>query len=330
MRDLRKKISLLKELWISIFVFFIFGNIYAQNNETLSQTLYTQFFINPAYAGVDNALSVDLFAQRQWSGIEGAPQKYILGVHSPVNNTQMSLGGAMQLYKSGVSSVYQGSLAYSYLLKLSGSTLLSLGIKGSIWGGQTGFSQLDLNQSNDPNFNSSYHYPAQFNTGVGAFLYSTNYFVGVSFPYLLKNNKKEEFNIWDGADIDRSIMLSAGYSWQATDLIRLKPVGVYKYYETVSSVWMLGTVVNYNQFISIGSAYQSIGMGFLCCNVTVLKNLQVRYSYGFSINNNLISRNTNELSIGYTLDSIYKFNKKRTFDSKENREKSSVKSLRFF
>ncbi len=325
-----KKISLLSIKWISILMFFHYGNVVAQNSETISHTLYTQFFINPAYAGIDNALSVDLFAQRQWSGIEGAPQKYILGLHSPINNTQMSLGGTMQLFKTGVSSVYQGSLAYSYLLKLNESVLLSLGINGSIYGGQTGFEKLNLNQYNDPNFSSSYSYSMQFNSGVGAFLYSRNYYIGVSVPYLMKVKKDAELNFFDGAGIYRSFIVSGGYSLKASDLISIKPKGIYNHYNSYSPVWMLGTMVDYDQIISLGFAYQNLGWGVFSCNVSILKNLQIRYSYGFSVKSNLVLRNTNEFSIGYTIESLYKFNKKRSFGIKEDSGKSSVKSLRFF
>ena len=330
MRETGKKISLLRIFLVSIVVLFLSSGVLAQNNETISQVLYTQFFINPAYAGIDNSLSIDLFAQRQWSGIEGAPQKYILGMHSPVNNTQMSLGGSIQLYKSGVSSVYQGSFAYSYLLKLTGSTLLSLGINGSVWGGQTGFEKLNLNQYNDPNFNSSYNSTSQFNTGMGAFLYSYNYYVGISLPYLLKNNKDEEFEIWNEAGVDRSVIFSGGYSFQASKAIHINPKIVYKHYESVSPVWMIGTMVDYNQLISLGVAYQSLGRSLMSFNISVVKNLQIRYSYGFSVNSSLVLRNTNEFSIAYTIESLYKFNKKRIFDKKEDNEKSSIKSLRFF
>ncbi len=324
------KSILLKLYWIGIILMFQFGGAVGQSNDNVSQLLYTQFFINPAYAGIDNALSIDLSAQRQWSGIEGAPQKYILGLHSPINNTQMSFGGNMQLYKSGVSSVYQGNFAYSYLLKLSGSKLLSLGINASVSGGQTGFEKLNLNQYNDPNFSSSYNYSTQFNTGFGAFLYSRDYYLGVSVPYLMKNNNNEDFNIWNGIGDDRSLIISAGYSWNTTKTISINPKVVYNQYESDSPVWVMGAMFGYNQTIAMGGIYQSLGWGFLSCNVNVINNLQIRYTYGFSMNSNLVSRNTNEFSIGYTIESLYRFNKRRTFDVKENSEKSSVKSLRFF
>ncbi len=330
MEQFKQKISILIGVWLGGLLLVFSGTGWAQHNETMSQVLYSQFLINPACTGIDNTLAIDLFAQQQWSGVEGAPKQFVLGVHSPLNDTQMSIGGAMQLYRSGVSSVYQGNLTYSYLLKISDSNLLSLGVNGSYWSGQTGFNKLELNQYNDPNFNSSYNTPAKFNTGFGAFLYSTNYYLGVSIPYLLSQFNEDEFSIWDKSDIDRSLILSAGYSCKAGQFITLKPLALYNYYETQSSDWTIGLMVNYNNFISVGAMYHSLGRGLFSCNVSVFKNLQFRYSYGFSLKSSLVSRNTNELSLGYTIESLYKFNKNRIVTPKNNNEKSSVKSLRFF
>ncbi len=304
-----------------------FYDICAQGRESVSQYLYSQLFLNPAYAGVDNALSIDLFAQRQWMGIKGAPQKYQLVAHSPLNNSQMSIGGSFNLFKTGVTTIYKGNFAYAYLIKLSNSTLLSLGIDGSVRGGQNGFNELNLTHSNDPYFAENQQYKIQFNSGFGSFLYSSNYYVGVSVPHILKLKNEMGFNVWDVLERGRSIITSAGYSLPVSDQLTIKPKAYLSFYEAGEVIWNAGAQFNYNDILSIGLAHHSEGVTSTSLGVYINSNLQVRYAFEFTNNDKMVSKNNHEVSIGYTIKSLYISNPDRII---EQRIRSSMKSLRNF
>src|SRR5690606_5202747 len=97
------------------------------------QPLFTQYMfnglaINPAYAGVGDALSITSLARWQWTGIEGAPFTASVSAHSPLRGKKVGLG--LTILRDEVAITNQTSVfgAYSYRLPL-GNGYLSLGLQ---------------------------------------------------------------------------------------------------------------------------------------------------------------------------------------------------------
>lgn len=103
----------------------------AQQPAQYSLYMLNKFNWNPAYAGLDNSLSVTGVFRRQWSGLEGGPENMNLTAHMPV----FFLGGGMGIQVEndvlGPEHWTSASLAYSYQLDLNGS-VLSFGLSGGI------------------------------------------------------------------------------------------------------------------------------------------------------------------------------------------------------
>lgn len=87
---------------------------------------------NPAYAGLDNSFSGLLLARGQWTGIKGAPLQQNLSFHLPLHIISAGVGIGIENEKLGLEQNIAASVSYAQHLKLSQSSILSLGIRGSI------------------------------------------------------------------------------------------------------------------------------------------------------------------------------------------------------
>ena len=68
---------------IIAFIFFTIC-VKSQQNPQYTQYVYNMNIINPAYAGSQEALSLNFLARTQWVGFEGAPKTLTFGAHAPI------------------------------------------------------------------------------------------------------------------------------------------------------------------------------------------------------------------------------------------------------
>ena len=86
-----------------VFVFTsLFGvqNSVGQSDFLSSQYMNSQLMINPAYAGVRNALNVNVLSRQQWMGLKDAPSTYTISAHTPFNRSMANIGGSLLHYQS--------------------------------------------------------------------------------------------------------------------------------------------------------------------------------------------------------------------------------------
>lgn len=86
---------------------------------------------NPAYAGMDNALSVTGMFRKQWVNLDGSPTTQNLTVHMPFYLAGGGIGLAIENDVLGASRHTSAMLAYNYQLSL-GSGYLALGLAAGI------------------------------------------------------------------------------------------------------------------------------------------------------------------------------------------------------
>ena len=78
--------------------------------------LFNALVFNPAYAGSNDHLSVNLIHRQQWVGLEGAPLTQSLTVHSPVKNERTGVGLSIvnDVIGAGGATEVQASYAYRF------------------------------------------------------------------------------------------------------------------------------------------------------------------------------------------------------------------------
>ena len=176
-------------LRIGLLVLLLFPvKVKAQQDPLYTQYMFNKLAVNPGYAGTNDMLSMMVLSRYQWVGFEGAPSTQTFTANSPIANKNIGLGFSVLYDKIGPTRQTGLYFDYSFQIKISKKSKLSLGIKG---GGN--FYQLDmaelkrLTPYDDPAYadpNISKFLP---NFGVGVYYYSNNFYFGASVPKLLQN-----------------------------------------------------------------------------------------------------------------------------------------------
>ncbi|TAJ12529.1 type IX secretion system membrane protein PorP/SprF [Marinilabiliaceae bacterium JC017] len=302
----------------------------AQQDPLSTQYMNSQFSINPAYAGVRNALSMHLVARQQWMGMEGAPVSYLFGMHSPINKTKMSFGGLLSFNQAGPVQSSQFSGAYSYIVRISNKLLLSLGVSASLNNTSIGFTGLDVIDHDDPSFSSDVQNKLSPNFGAGAFLFSRQFYFGCSVPHILNTEIKDSEAGNVISKVERHYYITSGYGFSVGDDMFLKPSCLARIKGGDDLLLDVNTQWLYKELFWIGASYRlNSTMAFLA-SIRISKSLSICYSYDFPFANTTLQKGSHEISLSFDSFSFYKRNKKREFIRKKKSEKEGIRSIRYF
>lgn len=196
----------------------------AQQDPQYTQYMYNMNVVNPAYAGSKESLSITALYRNQWSGLADNPVTFTFSAHSPFGD---KVGLGLSAIKDELGPVSETNIYadFSYTLQLGKSLNLALGIKAGASFHEVGLTDLDLQDPSDPFFGEdiSNVYP---NIGAGAFLYSDNFYLGLSVPNFLKSVHLDEDVSGEAIKFGNEtnhFFATAGYVFQISDNVKLKP-----------------------------------------------------------------------------------------------------------
>lgn len=106
-------------------------SLFAQQPAQYSTYMLDPMRYNPAYAGLDYALSVTGTYRQQWAGLDGAPEGQRVSVHLPLYFLRGGLGFQIENDQIGAHTLSSVQGAYNYQMEM-GSGVLSLGL-GLSW-----------------------------------------------------------------------------------------------------------------------------------------------------------------------------------------------------
>jgi len=90
---------------------------YGQQDQLFTQYMFNKLVVNPAYAGTQENLKIDILDRYQWLGIDGSPRTITIGAHTPLRNNKIGLG--FYIYRDALGpSINQGFMAtYAYHIR---------------------------------------------------------------------------------------------------------------------------------------------------------------------------------------------------------------------
>lgn len=189
----------------------------------LSQYLNNGLANNPAYAGSREVLSLTSVGRTLYQGFEGSPKGFMVGVHSPMKEGKVALGGTIESksYPGYKNTGIYGHYAYRIWFR---GIRVSFGLRAGLYNYALDYSELDLLNPTDPSFTSEKGFAPNFGTGIYA--YTNTYFVGFSVPYLL--------NLPDGSKTIRfdpksyKYLLTGGYLHTFSESFKLKTTAMFE------------------------------------------------------------------------------------------------------
>lgn len=174
--------------------------VQAQQEAMFTKYMFNPLPFNPAVTGTTGALDMVLLHRHQWFGLEGAPVTQHFSIHSPLKigkeNENASVGGFIGHDQIGATRTFMGYATFSYRLRLNNPKkknriiYLNIGLSGGVGNWSANFTDLRLDDSNDPSFQNLTPNVWLPNFGAGLYLYTKMWYVGVSAPKLWTNTMR--------------------------------------------------------------------------------------------------------------------------------------------
>jgi type IX secretion system PorP/SprF family membrane protein len=241
--------------------------------------MYNTISVNPAYAGSRNVLSVLALHRSQWVGFDGAPTTSTFSINTPIPETNLGLGISAISDRIGPTEQNTFSGDISYTIRLNEKTNLSFGVKGTA--SFFSFDQYKVTpfQANDPKWRSvSTRLSPNF--GVGTFLHSDQYYLGVSIPNIMESNFYNDNDIAINSQ-RMNYYLIGGYVFDVSNSIKFKPAVVSKIVTGAPvQLDLSGNAMFMNKFV-LGAAYRWDAAVSGLAGFQVNDALFIGYSYDF-------------------------------------------------
>lgn len=291
---------------ISLFLacFCISVDSFAQQDPMYTQYMENLLTLNPAYAGSRDVLSAMVVSRNQWVSMPGAPDTRSFSIHSPFKETNTGVGFSFLSDEVGPIKQTGFYLDYSYTLHMGPKQSLSLGLKGGVNFYEAGLSDLLTNDPDDPTFADDINRKFLPNFGVGAFYYSSKFYLGLSVPKLIENKiNKNSISTQGISKEEMHVFFMSGYVIDVNRIVKFKPSVLTKYVKNAPlALDLTGTFVFYDR-LWLGAMYrfgESFG-GLLQIQLT--NQLKLGYSYDLPINKlGAYNNGTHEIMVVFDFD----------------------------
>jgi type IX secretion system PorP/SprF family membrane protein len=311
----------------------------AQQIPQFTQYVFNNYLLNPAVSGIESYTDLKMGHRNQWTGLDGAPVTSYISINAPIGrnfiegdatgfSAQNGVNPSSRLYtqnyqaaephhgvgamiltdKAGPITQTNVAATYAYHLGLTSRMNLSVGVMG-------GFNRITLNTQDitltDPNdpaiTNGANNSQWKPDIGAGVWLYSSNYFVGLSARQLLPQNYYFGTSRTTGSPTVPHFYLTAGVKLFMTDEITFMPSVMIKRTSPVPLTYDVNGKFNFNDKFWIGGSYRRNDAASVLAGFNLSSLINVGYSYDITTSAlNTVSRGTHEIVIGLMLNNGFK------------------------
>ena len=255
----------------------------AQQKAMYSQYMFNGLALNPAYSATDEAVTATALSRHQWVGFIGAPKTQTFSIHSPIRESNTSIGGIV--VRDQIGEVLSEKGAYftvAQRIRVNETTQLAMGLNAGLSFGSASFSDKyneSLNSVNDPVFQDQSNTMSSY--GFGLLLFSESYYVGFSSPQFYYRDIGTRAARTSETAFRPHYMLQGGFLVPLSDEFKLKPNFLVKYVNGSP----LQVDVNANFLIRdkvwLGASYRSLDSFEGIAQLYVSPAIALGYSYDF-------------------------------------------------
>lgn len=314
------------------------SGVFSQQLPHYTQYVLNSFIINPAVAGIENYTDVKISHRHQWVGIDGAPVTTYITIHGPLKKSDYQRVTATGFNASGenprgaaywqdyekadphagvgltVLNDRTGPLnrfaaygTYAYHLGLTGRTSIAAGISAGVKSTTLNTNKLIWDQPNDPAvYGSGYLNKVKPEMNMGVWLYSGDYFLGLSAQNLIGNelsySVKNDTSILSHGKLIPHLFLNGGYRFFLSEDVSCLPSGLVKYISSAPVSFDVNVKVQYRDFMWGGASYRYQDSWALMVGLCLSNVVNIGYSYDITQSNlNTVSRGSHEFVVGFLL-----------------------------
>ena len=304
-----------KIITLTLILIALSSSIKAQQDAMFTHYMYNTLWLNPAYAGTRDALTLTGIHRSQWVGFDGAPIDQTLTMHSPILNGKMGVGLSVLNDKIGPTKSTIIALDVDYQIKLDAKSKLSFGLKGLANFYNNNINALKLDNQNDAAFSENTQRILP-NTGAGVYYFRERFYAGISVPKLMEN-KFNTSSLNATSKEQRHYFLIVGTVFNLSKDVKLKPTCFIK--ATQAAPLQGDVTANFilkDKYI-LGAMYRTGDAVGALLGYNITEQFTVGYSFDWSMANTTGKYNNGSHEIMLRYDLISK-------------TKAKIKSPRFF
>ena len=329
-------------LFVLVFCCFTVTNSFAQQLPHYTQYVLNNYILNPAVAGIENYTDVKLSHRHQWVGIDGAPVTTYFTIHAPLHKSDYErvtatgfhssdenprgaaywqeyekadphagIGFTVLNDRTGPLNRFAAYGTYAYHLGIGPKTSLSAGISAGIKNTTLNTSKLTFDVPGDAAVaGSGYLNKLKPELNLGLWLYSADYFLGLSAQNLIGN----ELNFRKAGDTAKvepgklvpHVFLTGGYKYFLSDDISFLPSALIKYIPSTPFSFDVNAKVQYRDFIWAGASYRYQDSWAAMIGLNISNAVNIGYSYDITTSRlNTVSKGSHEIVLGFLLNNRY-------------------------
>lgn len=284
----------MKKILTTILTLIICTGLFGQSEGTYSQYMFNGLAINPAYAGIHDALNISALSRFQGVNVDGAPTTYTFSAHSSIINQRVGIGLLAVSDRIGISEQNGVYMTYSYRLKFHKATL-AFGLQGGINMLRADYSDLLIFQPGDPRFPSQNISESSPNFGAGVFFHTPKFYAGFSMPQILDSNNEAITQI-------RPMILTSGAVFDLSPNVQLKPNVLVRMVDGRPVELNYNTNVLFHEVLWVGVSYRPNNTLNGILELQLTDQLRFGYAYDFTINDfSRADSGSHEIMLNYFL-----------------------------
>lgn len=235
------------------------AKLFAQQEVMVSQYMFNQLFLNPAYAGSHAYMSSSLLHRSQWLKVEGAPRTSMMAVDAPLMKGKMGAGLSIVHDQIGVSRDLDIAAHYAYHLRLSPTSKLAFGMRAGLSIYSARLSELNYWDANDQVFQGDIANKPVGKFGFGLYWYDTRSYVGLAVPTIYAADKEIAMNATGVIDdyFTQHVYVNAGHVFTLNESFDIKPSTMIRYTEAAPVEADVNCNVLYRERIWFGLGYRT-------------------------------------------------------------------------
>lgn len=286
-------------------LFCLSGKVNAQYDAMFTQYMFNEMFINPAYAGSKEAMSVTALHRQQWLNFPGRPVTTSFSLHGPLMEQKMGLGLSVLNEKIGVLNRNLIYADYAYRIKTSAKGRLAFGVMAGIHNQVNRFADLKTTDIGDVQVSQNSPSTIAPNFGTGIYFNTDKLYAGFSVPRMIDDRTTFDAkgNAVQNINVDPSrfhYYLTLGYVFSAGESVKIKPQTMVKAVQNAPFQYDVNVNVLIVDRIWAGLGYRSNSSAIGLLGAQITPQLMASYSYDYGLNSiQKYSQGSHELAISY-------------------------------
>lgn len=313
---------------------------FAQQLPHYTQYVLNNYIINPAVAGIENYTDVKISHRHQWAGIDGAPVTTYVTIQGPLKKSDYQrvsatgfnatgenprgkaywqdytkadphggIGLTILNDRTGPLNSFSAYATYAYHLGISARTSLAIGVSAGVKNTTLNTGKLRFDFPVDPAVaGSGYLNKVSPDINAGLWIYSADYFAGISFHNVIPSKLKfsgDTVRLAGGKLIPHTF-LTLGYKLFLNEDITFLPSALVKYVTSTPVSFDLNAKFQYRDFLWAGGSYRNQDAMAGMVGINISNSLNIGYSYDITTSRlNTVSRGSHEIVVGFLLGNRY-------------------------